>query len=129
MSKTKQKDNAFQAVMVKKIYTRRSCNTSPPLANYFSKLLQDSLHIWKIAWGIWTHVTCFAQNLWILWNWKDSSILYHVTEETIWGRCLGKRTKSKPKYGDVFALGTLKCFGLFFQRYLKPSPFCKVSWL
>lgn len=51
MSKTKQKDNAFQAVMVKKIYTRKSCNTSPPLANYFSKLLQDSLHIWKNCLG------------------------------------------------------------------------------
>lgn len=26
---------------------RKSCITSPPLADYFSKLPQDSLHIWK----------------------------------------------------------------------------------
>lgn len=110
MSKTKQKDNAFQAVMVKKIYTRKSCNTSPPLANYFSKLLQDSLHMWKNCLGDLNSCNMFCSKS--LNTLELEGFFYSVSCDR--GNNLRemfrKKNKSKQKYGDVFALGTLKCF-------------------
>lgn len=52
----------FRAVMAIKIYMGKSCITSPPLTNYFSKLPQDSLHIWKNYLGDLNSCSMFCSN-------------------------------------------------------------------
>lgn len=81
----------------------------------FLSCLRTAFIYGKITWGIWTHITCFLQNLQILYNWKDTSFLYHVTEEAICGRCLGKKKPKTKKWGFLF-IRHAEMFWTFFPK-------------